>query len=77
MEPRYSPGDVVYVNPNRPVTPGSYVVVLQEGSSVGIGRLVERGDSAIAIEQLNPACIIPLPRPAVRELHLIVLAGEL
>lgn len=76
MEPRYSPGDVIYVNPNRPVTPGSYVVVLQEGSSVGIGRLVERSDSVIAIEQLFPARTVRLPKPTVRKLHRIVLAGE-
>lgn len=58
MEPRYSPGQVVLVDPARPVTPGCYVVIrmaISSGTTIGaVRRLVERAAGGVITETLTP-----------------------
>ena len=77
MEPRYYEGEVVFVNPNRPVTPGCFVVVQLEGEPRGlVGRLVKRTSKTLMIERLNPVELVELPPEDVRSCDRIILAGE-
>src|SRR5690606_35560631 len=54
MEPRYFAGEVIYVNPNRPVTPGSFVVVELKDHRGFVKRLLRRTEKAVLVEQYNP-----------------------
>lgn len=57
MDPRYLPGEIVYVNPTRPVRRGDYVVVQYhdgERHHAVLKKLVSIGESSCVLRQLNP-----------------------
>ena len=57
MDPRYLPGEIVYVNPTRPVRRGDYVVVQYrdgENQHAILKQLVSIGESNCVLRQLNP-----------------------
>jgi len=82
MEPRYYAGEVIYVHPGKPVTPGAYVVVQVKPKSDGeppralIKRLVKRGALKITLEQFNPEKSFDVPLKDVVSIHRIVGSGE-
>jgi len=51
LEPRFGAGEIIYVNPNRPATPGSYAVVrLKEPTgAVIIGRVISADSDGIQL----------------------------
>ncbi len=87
MQPRYDPGDLVYVDPRRPPAIGDDVVVqLRNGSGhdgedvvvcAVIKRLVRRSSTMIKLEQYNPALQFELPIERVAQVHRVVRMGEL
>lgn len=83
MEPRYFAGELLYVHPGRPITPGCFVVVqLQpehEGDTVQafVKQFVRMDNNVVVVRELNP---VPrefsLPRANVLDIHRIVQSGE-
>ena len=68
MEPRYFAGELLYVNPNRPITRNCFVAVeLADGQGL-IKQFLRRSDEQIVLRQFNPAKDI---RIAVRDLKRI------
>ena len=68
MEPRYFAGEILYVNPNRPITRNCFVAVeLADGQGL-IKQFLRRSDEQIVLRQFNPAKDI---RIAVRDLKRI------
>jgi phage repressor protein C with HTH and peptisase S24 domain len=82
MEPRYHPGETVYVHPDKPVTMGSYVLVQLRTKTEGeppqalVERLAKRTGTRIVLEQLNPAKLFDIPAKDVVFMHRIVGSGE-
>jgi phage repressor protein C with HTH and peptisase S24 domain len=82
MEPRYYPGEVIYVHPGKPVTPGAYVVVQVKPKSDGeppralIKRLVKRTALKITLGQFNPEKTFDIALKDVVSMHRIVGSGE-
>lgn len=81
MAPRYWPGEMAAVNPNKPVLPGSYVC-LQIETEDGemdylIKRLVRRSGGQVRVEQHNPQKEFDIDAKTVRAMHEIVVAGDL
>ena len=82
MEPRYHPGEVIYVHPGKPVTIGSYVLVQvkakHEGEPPGalVKRLSRRTAQKIVLEQFNPAKTFEIPLKDIVSIHRIVGSGE-
>jgi phage repressor protein C with HTH and peptisase S24 domain len=76
MEPRYFAGEIIYVNPNRPVTPGCFVVVELADHRGFVKRLVRRTAKAVVVEQYNPPKRLEYPSATVLRLHRIVQAGD-
>ena len=82
MSPRYEPGELLYVHPGRPVTPGCYVLVQtkpQNGEQAPLAflkRLVRRTATKLVLEQLNPHRQIELPVEQIVTIHRIVGSGE-
>ncbi|MEQ9639799.1 MAG: helix-turn-helix transcriptional regulator [Alphaproteobacteria bacterium] len=75
MEPRYFAGELLYVNPNRPVGPGSFVVIeLRDGRAM-IKRLVRQDNRRVVLEQYNPSTTFEIARDDIARLHLVVQSG--
>ncbi len=81
MEPRYLEGEIVYVNPNRPVTRGCFIAV-EFGSPDGgpgkgmIKQFVKRTPTTLVLRQLNPDRTLEFAADAIKHYHRIVQSGE-
>lgn len=72
MDPVLRHGQLVYVSPTVPPTPGDDVVV-QLGDGQGlIKRLLRRTARHLVLEQFNPAKRLEIPMGQVRSVHLVV-----
>jgi phage repressor protein C with HTH and peptisase S24 domain len=82
MEPRYHPGELLYVHPGRPVTAGSYVLVQLRPKTDGdppsalLKRFVRQTASKLVLEQFNPAKTFDVKMSDVVSVHRIVGSGE-
>lgn len=81
MEPRYHPGETVYVHPHAPVKRDDYVVVQLVGTSDGeapegyIKQFVSRDSRRLRLKQLNPKKFVEFPDDKIYTVHKIVLGG--
>lgn len=82
MEPRYHPGEMIYVHPGKPVALGNYVLVQLKPPAEGepplalIKRLAKRTATKIVLEQFNPPKQLEIPAREVVSIHKIVGSGE-
>ncbi len=81
MEPRYLEGEIIYINPNRPVTAGSFVAVEFKSADDGPGKgmikqFVKRTPTKLVLRQLNPDKTLEFAIDAVKHCHRIVQSGE-
>ena len=79
--PRYESGEVVHVNPNRPVRQGDWVVLQvrtgEPGELAGfVKKFVSRSAKEVVVEQLNPPRKLRFPTKDVHAVHKIVGSGE-
>lgn len=83
MEPRYEPGELVYVNPSRPAAPGDDVLIEMAAPESGepapcyIKRLVRRHASRVECRQFNPPRDLEYPTAAISQIHRIMRPTEL
>lgn len=83
MVPRYEPGDIGFVDPNRPFTTGDYVLVQLaengdgEVTSALAKRLVRRTQAHVVLEQFNPPLTFTIERDKVARIHRILRSHEL
>lgn len=76
MEPRYFAGELLYVNPNRPLTKNCFVAVeLADGQGL-IKQFLRRNDEEVVLHQFNPARDITLKAADVKRIYRITGAGE-
>jgi SOS-response transcriptional repressor LexA len=76
MVPRYYAGEILYVNPNRPLTRGCFVAVeLTDGQGL-IKQFIRRDDELLVLAQFNPPKEIRLPAAQVKQVYLITGSGE-
>lgn len=76
MEPRYYAGEILYVNPNRPLTKNCFVAVeLTDGRGM-IKQFLRRSDDQVVLHQFNPAKDIKLAAKDIKNIYRIVAAGE-
>ena len=76
MEPRYYAGEMLYVNPNRPVTRGCFVAVEMADGQCLIKQFVRRSDEHVVLAQFNPPKEIRLPVARVKRIYRITGSGE-
>lgn len=82
MEPRYFPGELLYVHPGRPVHPGCFVLVQLKPRKEGevprafLKRLVRQTQTKLILEQFNPARQFDVKLADVLSTHRIVGSGE-
>jgi phage repressor protein C with HTH and peptisase S24 domain len=76
MEPRYYAGEMLYVNPNRPITRGCFVAVEMDDGQGLIKQFVRRNDDHLVLAQFNPPKEIRLPIAQVKRVYRITGSGE-
>ena len=76
MEPRYYAGEMLYVNPNRPVTRGCFVAVELADGQCLIKQFIRRNDDNLVLAQFNPPKEIRLPGAKVKRIYRITGSGE-
>ncbi len=76
MEPRYYAGELLYVNPNRPLTKNCFVAVeLADGQGL-IRQFLRRSEDEVVLYQFNPAKDVHLKASNVRKIYRITGAAE-
>ena len=76
MEPRYYAGELLYVNPNRPLTKNCFVAVeLADGQGL-IRQFLRRSEDEVVLRQFNPAKDTHLKAGTVRKIYRITGAAE-
>jgi phage repressor protein C with HTH and peptisase S24 domain len=82
MSPRYEPGELIYVNEFRPVTPGDYVVI-QEPATNGedynafVKLLVRRTAEWIETRQLNPPREVKFKNSKGLRIHKVMTNADM
>jgi SOS-response transcriptional repressor LexA len=82
MQPRYEAGELIYVHPGKPVTPGCYVLVqlvpIQEGEPprAVLKRLVKRTGNKVILSQFQPEKTFELKADEIVSMHRVVGSGE-
>jgi SOS-response transcriptional repressor LexA len=76
MEPRYFAGEIVYVNPNRPITRNCFVAIEMADGRGLIKQFLRRSDEQLVLHQFNPAKDVRLPARDVKRIYRIVGSGE-
>lgn len=76
MEPRYFDDEILYVNPNRPVGIGSFVVVQLRDGRAMVKRLVRQDSNRVVLEQYNPPKSFEIPRRDIERMHMVVQSGQ-
>lgn len=80
MQPRFEPGDIIFINPHRPYRGGDYVVIQEEtanGIAVSIKRFVKADVDHIVTEQFNPPAEIKFLRKQVTACQRVLTSNEL
>ena len=76
LNPRYYAGEMLYVNPNRPVTRGCFVAVEMDDGQGLIKQFVRRNDNHLVLAQFNPPKELRLPVAQVKRIYRITGSGE-
>ena len=72
MLPRFRAGQLLYIDPGRPPTPGYGVVVTKIDNTVMVKEFGRWTPSALELQQYNPEETIEVPIAEVRDVHVIV-----
>jgi len=76
MEPRYYAGELLYVNPNRPLTKHCFVAVELASGQGLIRQFLRRSESELVLHQLNPAKDLHVKASEVKRVSRITGAAE-
>lgn len=77
MSPRYFPGEIVYANPNRPLTEDCFVAVeLNNGKSI-IKQMVKKDSESVTLKQISPSATAKIPLNTIKTIARIVGTGEI
>ncbi|ANV25273.1 S24 family peptidase [Agrobacterium pusense] len=82
MVPQYYPGDLIYVNPNKPARFGDAVVIQcrdhhEDGFEGTIGVYLKRTETHITIQKHNPPAEIKISREIIVNVHKILTMNEI
>src|SRR5260370_23417011 len=82
MEPRYHPGELIFMHPGRPITAGCYVMVQLRAKAEGepppalVKRLAKKTGIKYVLEQFNPPRTFDIQIAERVSIHRIVASVE-
>ena len=76
MEDRYYDGELIYVNPSKPVRRNSFVLIELHNKEAFVKRFIKRDDDFISVEQFNPRGKIDYVAKTVKHIYRIVGSAE-
>ncbi len=77
MTPMYRPGQLLYINPHKPLTPGRGVVITKNGGAVMIKELVRVSNLGLVLREYQPKLReFTVKLADVAEAHSVVGAEE-
>lgn len=77
MVPMYRPGQLLYINPHKPPTPGRGIVVTKTSSAVMIKELVRQTSFGLVVREYQPkAREFTIAQSEIRHAHAVVGAEE-
>jgi phage repressor protein C with HTH and peptisase S24 domain len=77
MQPRYFAGELLFVNPNRPITPGCFVAVELGDGRGQVRQFLRRTHDGIFLRRFNPDQEQRLAAAEVRRIYRITGSAEL
>ena len=75
MSPRYEPGEIVYLAPNRWPARGQDCVVVTTEHEGLLKRFVRRQEGSIVLYQFNPEKELSIDEPHLQAIHAVVGRG--
>ncbi len=77
MTPMYRPGQLLYVNPHKPLVPGRGVVITKLNRAVLIKELVKTTSTAVTLREYQPKQRdFTIPHREIASAHMVVGAEE-
>ena len=76
MEPKYQPGQLLYVNPSKPARDNDFVLVRFKDGTGLVRRLLATDNQAVTVRAFNPARDTKLPLAEIDAIHRIAGADE-
>jgi SOS-response transcriptional repressor LexA len=77
MQPRYFAGELLFVNPNRPITPNCFVAMEMMDGRGQVRQFLRRTHDGIFVRRLNPDQEQRFPAREVKRLYRITGSAEL
>lgn len=82
MSPQHLHGELRFVHPHKPASPGDTVIVqtrrtAHDPGQAYIKRLVQRTGTAVRLQQLNPAATIDIPAEHIEKIHRVLSQNEM
>ncbi|MGO6699236.1 XRE family transcriptional regulator [Rhizobium ruizarguesonis] len=82
MVPQFSPADLLFINPDKPVRVGDAVVIQVQVSPEGgyeatLGVFLKRNSEWITIQKHNPKAEIQIARSTVLHMHKVLTPNEI
>lgn len=75
MVPRYEPGEIVYLAPNRWPSRGKYLVLETKDGMGYLKQLLRREADQVVLHQLNPAEDLLIENSRIRTAHAVIGSG--
>lgn len=76
MEPRFRIGEVIYINPAKPVDIGCYVLVELLDGSAYVKELIKQTQTKVILRQYNPAKDLEIASTEVKNIYRVVGCSE-
>jgi phage repressor protein C with HTH and peptisase S24 domain len=77
MQPRYFAGELLFVNPNRPITPNCFVAIEMADGRGQVRQFLRRTHDGIFVRRFHPDQEQRLPAPEVKRMYRITGSAEL
>jgi len=77
MQPRYFAGELLFVNPNRPITPNCFVAIELSDGRGQVRQFLRRTHDGIFVRRFHPEQELRLPAPEVKRMYRITGSAEL
>lgn len=76
MEPRFRPGELLFVNPSKPLSENCFVLVCLRDGNAYVKELIQQNDKYLHLRQYNPNHDIEIAQNKVSAIYRVVGSSE-